>query len=196
MAWWQVLTGLGYPGIFLISFIGASSIVFPIPYQTALLAAGYTGYFNTVLLAIFSALGAGLGELVGYGAGYAGRGFVSDEREEQFNAMLKIFNRYGVPAIFVFALTPLPDDLLFIPLGIARYNFWKAFLPCVAGKFLMSLILIKVGSIAGLVSGGGWLSAIGTLVFLILVIYLIFRADWVDIANRIVPSESEDMKNN
>lgn len=191
MAWWNALIGLGYPGILLISFLGASSIIFPIPYQAALLTAGYSGYFNHVLLAVFSGLGAGFGELVGYIAGYGGRSLVSEKREEQFDAMLRIFERYGAPAIFIFALTPLPDDLLFIPLGLARYNFWKAFLPCIAGKFVMSIIIVEIGSLVGYLTEGGWLTVLGTAVMLILVIYFIFRADWVEIANKIAPEKEE-----
>lgn len=137
-------------------------------------------------------MGSGLGEFVGYLGGYAGRRFVGEEREKQFDAMLRIFNRYGAPAIFFFALTPLPDDLLFIPLGLARYNFWKAFIPCVAGKFAMAYIIVKFGEMVGYFTGGGWLTALATAIMLILVIYFVFRADWVEIANKLAPEEGEE----
>jgi len=41
---------------------------------------------------------------------------------------------------FIFALTPLPDDLLFIPLGIMRYNLPKTLLAAFFGKLVMLLI--------------------------------------------------------
>ncbi len=50
--------------------------------------------------------------------------------------MVKLFDKYGPATIFLFALTPLPDDLLFIPLGVMRYPFWKAFIPALFGKML------------------------------------------------------------
>ncbi|KXA90014.1 hypothetical protein AKJ61_01675 [candidate division MSBL1 archaeon SCGC-AAA259B11] len=184
MAWLDFLVAFGYPGMFLLNFLGASSIVFPIPYTPALIAAGATGSFHPFLLAIVAGLGSGLGEFVGYGAGYAGRSIVGEGYERKFEAMLKIFNKYGTPAIFVFALTPLPDDLLFIPLGLARYEFIKAFIPCVLGKFLMALILIYIGKTAGWFIGQSWISAFITGIILIIIMYIIFRLDWVKIAER------------
>lgn len=192
MSWWQPLVGLGYGGIFLLSFLGASSIVIPIPYTAALLAAGAAGQFNLLLLAVAAGLGSAAGELVGYGAGYAGRKVVSGDYERKFDAMLRIFERFGAPAIFVFALTPLPDDLLFIPLGLAKYSLWKAFATCAAGKFVMSLILVHAGFAAGWAFGGGWLSAAVTGVVLVALIVLIFRVDWVKLADRLAPPAEED----
>ena len=184
MDWWQPFVTLGYPGIFVLSFLGASSIILPIPYAGALLAAGATRQFDPLLLATASGLGAATGEFVGYCLGYAGRRFASKKYERSFNGMLRIFDRFGAPAIFVFALTPLPDDLLFIPLGLARYDLWKAFIPCVAGKFLMSLILIHTGSVAWETLGGSWPAVLASAAALVLVLILIFRIDWEKLITR------------
>lgn len=194
MTWWQPLVTLGYPGVFLLSFLGASSIIFPIPYTAGLIAFGATGYFDLLLLATIAGLGSAAGEFVGYGAGYAGRKFVSGKHERKFKAMLRIFNKFGAPAIFLFALTPLPDDLLFIPLGLARYNFLKAFIPCALGKFLMCLILVHTGSVAGQMFAAGWLLALVTAVFLVLIIYLVLWVDWVKIADRFAPEPKDSVK--
>lgn len=191
MEWWQALAGLGYPGVFLLSFIGASSIIIPIPYTVALLAISATGQFNLFLLAVAAGLGAAVGELVGYGLGYAGRGFVSKKHNRRFNAMRKILDRFGMPAVFIFALTPLPDDLLFIPLGFMRYNFWKVFIPCVAGKFLMSLIIVHVGAAAGQMFVGNWIVALVTAILLILIVIAIFRINWEKLADKYVQKEKK-----
>ncbi len=132
----RTLGEFGYPGIFMLSFIGAASVIVPIPYTVVLLTISAPQFgFNPLLLAIVAGFGAAVGELVGYGLGYAGRRVVSKKYDHRLNAMLRIFDRFGMPAVFIFALTPLPDDLLFIPLGLMRYSLWKAFIPCVAGKF-------------------------------------------------------------
>ena len=34
----------------------------------------------------------------------------------------KLVKRYGGSAAFVAAATPIPDDLVYIPLGLAKYN--------------------------------------------------------------------------
>lgn len=180
----NVWKNIGYPGISLLSFIGASSVIIPIPYTVILL--GIAPAFNPLLLAIAAGLGAAGGELVGYGLGYAGRHVVGKKRHRQLDAMLSIFERFGVLAVFIFALTPLPDDLLFIPLGLMHYSLWKAFTACVAGKFAMSFIIAYMGKAAGELFDG-WMLAAVVAVILVLVMVVMFRIDWVKVAGRYVP---------
>ncbi len=171
---------LGYLGVFLLSFVGAASVIIPVPYTVILLTISAPQFgFNHIMLAIVAGLGAAAGELVGYGLGYAGRRVVDKKHDRRFNAMLKIFNRFGIPAVFIFALTPLPDDLLFIPLGLMRYNLWKVFIPCVLGKFLMSLIITYVGAATGAVfAEGGMIIAAITAILLILAVIAMFKINW------------------
>ena len=180
----NVWRNIGYPGISLLSFIGASSVIIPIPYTVVLF--GIASTFNPFLLAIAAGLGAAGGELVGYGLGYAGRHAVGKKRRRQLDAMLSIFERFGVLAVFIFALTPLPDDLLFIPLGLMHYSLWRAFAASVAGKFAMSLIIAYMGKAAGELFDG-WMLAAVVAVILALVMVAMFRIDWVKVAERYAP---------
>lgn len=180
----NVWKNIGYPGISLLSFIGAGSVIIPIPYTVILF--GIAPAFNPLLLAIAAGLGAAGGELVGYGLGYAGRHAVGKKRRRQLDAMLSIFERFGMPAVFIFALTPLPDDLLFIPLGLMHYSLWKSFTACVAGKFAMSFIIAHVGKAAGKLFDN-WMFAALVAVLLALVVVAMFRIDWVKIAEKYAP---------
>jgi len=164
-----------------LSFIGAASIIIPIPYTAVLLTVSATGQFNPLLFAAVAGLGSAVGELVGYGLGYAGRGFVGKKRERRLKAMLRLFNRFGAAAVFIFALTPLPDDLLLIPLGLLRYKLWKVFLPCIAGKFLMFLAIAYVGGAIGQWYVESPIPAVATMILLILVAIAMFRIDWVKV---------------
>ena len=184
----NVWNNIGYPGISLLSFIGASSVIIPIPYAVILL--GIAHAFNPLLLAIAAGLGAAGGELVGYGLGYAGRHAVGKKRRRQLDAMLSIFERFGVLAVFIFALTPLPDDLLFIPLGLMHYSLWKAFTACVAGKFVMSLIIAYMGKAASELFDG-WMLAVVVGVLMVLVVVAMFRIDWVKVAERYAPRKGK-----
>ncbi|MFQ6129255.1 MAG: VTT domain-containing protein [Candidatus Hadarchaeaceae archaeon] len=184
----DVWKNIGYPGISLLSFIGASSVIIPIPYTVILF--GIAPAFNPFLLAVAAGLGAAGGELVGYGLGYVGRHAVGKKRRRQLDAMLSIFERFGMLAVFIFALTPLPDDLLFIPLGLMHYSLWKAFAACVAGKFAMSFIIAHVGKAAGELFAD-WMLAVVVAVLLVLVVVVMFRIDWVKIAERYAPRKRE-----
>ena len=185
---------IGYPGAFLLGLIGASSIIIPIPHTLALLAIGAIPGFNLTILALLAGFGAAMGELVGYGVGYAGRRVLGKKHERRFKTFARLFERLGPLtslAIFVFALTPLPDDLLFIPLGLSRYSLWKAFIPAVFGKFLMSWIIIHVGSaVGGVFAGEDVIFAVATTVMLVLIIIAIFKIDWEKMIEKYLPERS------
>ncbi len=185
--WMQGLaTQYGYFGIFLISLLGAMSIFFPIPYTVVIFTLG--AYFDPVAIAIVAGIGAAIGEFSGYMLGLYGRKLISKERREKMEFMLKVFNRFGPLAIFVFALTPLPDDLLFIPLGILRYDIVKALIPALIGKICMNFIVAYSGRYAvGVIKDifgeeGDWIAALfGTLlaiVLFIIVMIIMFKVDW------------------
>ncbi len=179
----------GYFGVFLMSLVGSMSIIIPVPYTLLIYVMG--GVLDPIFVAIASGFGSAVGEFSGYVLGYYGRAVISEERQRKMDFMVKVFDRYGFFAIFFFALTPLPDDLLFIPLGIMRYKFVKAFVPSLLGKLLMSFILaysgrLSIGFISDLLGGGGWIGAIVTVVLLIVIMVVILKIDWEKIFQKYV----------
>ena len=183
----------GYLGVFIISFIGSVSVVFPIPYTIVIYLLG--AVLNPVLVAISGGVGSALGEFSGYALGYYGRAVVSEERRRKMDYMVKLFARYGPAAIFFFALTPLPDDLLFIPLGVMHYPFWKAFMPALLGKVLMTFILAYSGQqsiaiIETLFGGSGLLGVVITSALLILIIVAMVKIDWEKLFEKHVGGKS------
>lgn len=194
----QLAYQYGYLGIFLLSFIGAISVIFPIPYTVIIYLLG--SILDPFLIALSGGLGSAVGEFVGYILGYYGRTVISEERRRKMDYMLKIFDRYGVIAIFLFALSPLPDDLLIIPLGIMHYNPVKFLIPCILGKFLMCLILalggrFSIGIIGSLFGGeGGWIVSLVTFLLLIGIIVLMLRIDWEKIFIQHVEKKKESEK--
>jgi membrane protein YqaA with SNARE-associated domain len=193
----QLLLQYSYFGVFLLSFIGTASIIIPIPYTLIIFTLSLTGQWNSALLIVAGGLGSALGELTGYALGYFGRRVVSEERQRKMTYLVRVFDRYGPLAIFVFALTPLPDDLLFIPLGIMRYKFYKAFIPSLIGKLLMIFILVNSGSIAGTIfaglfgENGNFWGMIITTILLVIVIIALYRIDWEKVLRKYVGERGE-----
>lgn len=182
----------GYLGVFIISFIGSVSVVFPVPYTIVIYLLG--AVLDPFFVAVSGGLGAALGEFSGYALGYYGRTVVSEERRRKMDYMVKVFDRYGPVSIFLFALTPLPDDLLFIPLGVMRYAFWKAFIPALFGKMLMTFILAYSGQqsitiIETLFGGSGLLGTVITSALLILIIVAMIKIDWEKLFEKHVGNE-------
>ena len=190
--WITYLVQFGYLGVFIISLISALTIIFPIPYTLVLYALGSS--LDPVLLAIASGLGSALGELSGYTLGYYGRAIVSEQMKRRMEYMLKIFDRFGVIAIFLFALTPLPDDLLFIPLGMMRYSLVKAIIPTFIGKLLMSFIIAYSGYVSFefiqvlFGDAGGLITILISSVLLISVLLIMYKIDWEAIFNKYIMS--------
>jgi len=184
----------GYLGIFIISFIGSVSVVFPVPYTLVIFYVGSTHMFDPLFIALSGGAGSAIGEFFGYLMGYYGRAVLSEERKRKIDCIMRVFNRYGAAAIFVFALTPLPDDLLFIPLGMMRYSFLKTFIPCLAGKVLMCLILaygghLSIGMIESLLGEeGGYIGTIASFILLIIILVLMLKVDW----EKFLPLEEKD----
>jgi membrane protein DedA with SNARE-associated domain len=177
----QFAVQFGYLGVFIISLIGSMSVIFPVPYTLVIFVLG--SVLDPFFVAVSGGLGAALGEFSGYTLGYYGRKIVSKERRRKMDYMVKLFGRYGSATIFLFALTPLPDDLLFIPLGVMRYPFLKAFVPALLGKMLMTFILAYSGQqsieLIKIVFGeSGWIGTVVTAVLLILIIVAMIKIDW------------------
>ena len=186
-------TQYGYLGIFLISLIGAMSIFVPIPYPVVIFILGGVKnggvwVFDPLLIAVAAGIGSAIGEFSGYLLGVGGRKIISDKYKKRMKFITKLFKRYGSVAIFIFALTPLPDDLLFIPLGVMRYSLLRAFIPAVLGKFFSNLIIAYsgrlslqiIGDLFG-VEGEGTSLLIGTIigiVLLVIVLIIMFKFDW------------------
>ena len=191
----QFALQFGYLGVFIISFIVSVSVVFPIPYTIVIYLLGTV--LDPFFVAVSGGLGSAVGEFSGYVLGYYGRTVISEERQRKMDYMVKVFDRYGPVAIFLFALTPLPDDLLFIPLGVMRYPFWKAFIPSLCGKTLMTFILAYSGQrsiqiIRTLFGEAGLLGIVITSALLILIIVAMIKIDWEKIFEKHVGTEKEE----
>ena len=183
-----------YFGIFVISLLGATSIFVPIPYTIVIFILGGlqdtfgNWIFDPLWIAVAAGLGSAIGEFSGYLIGMGGRKVISDRYKKRMDFLVKLFKKYGPIAIFIFALTPLPDDLLFIPLGVIRYSLLRAFIPALLGKFFSNLIIAYSGRLSleivkrifG-VEGEGTSLLVGTvigIVLLIIVLIIMFKVDW------------------
>lgn len=195
-----------YFGIFLISFIGALSIVFPFPYTGIIFFLG--GYkeggayvFEPVWIAVAAGIGSAIGEFSGYLLGFGGRKAISERYKKRLDLLVRVFNKFGPVVIFLFALTPLPDDLLFIPLGVMRYSIVRVFVPAVIGKFCMNLIVAYSGrfsiqiirDVFGVESD--WITAligmILAIVLLIIVFVIMFKVDWEKYLEKYLTEEED-----
>jgi len=178
----------GYLGIFLISLIGSMSIFIPIPSAVVIFALGGLEIFDPFLIAVVAGLGSAIGEFSGYLIGMGSRKVINEKYKKKIDFVVKLFKKYGSIAIFLFAFSPLPDDLLFIPLGLMRYSLVRAFIPALIGKFTSNLVIAYSGRFSLQIirdifggEGEGISAIVGTVlgfVLLIAVFIIVFKVDW------------------
>ncbi|MHA1931306.1 MAG: VTT domain-containing protein, partial [Promethearchaeota archaeon] len=159
-----ITEGANYFWALLISFficaLGSASIGFPIPFPFVIFSLSNSVLFNysnagfeinQILqlgsfwleiggIVLVGGLGSALGEFTGYIVGYGTKRVVDERNSEIFKNIdgfgkIILQNERRIPIyVFLFALTPLPDDILFLPLGMLKYPFWKCIIPASLGK--------------------------------------------------------------
>lgn len=141
-----VLKSYGYIGIFLIGLIDSSTVLFPFPIPSSIFVFGAGAVFNPLWVGIFAGVGAAIGEFIGYLLGIGSREFFKNKWKKQIDSVEKLFEKYGgFLIIFIFAATPLPDDIVGIASGILKYPIKKYFLAALLGKIVLNIFLAYAG---------------------------------------------------
>jgi len=174
----------GYLGAFLASLLGNASIVIPAPYALFVFMLGaLLDLADLPLLAFVSGLGAAIGELTGYVLGAAWRKALDEEKKRKLEKARKLLEKPAFLLIILMAATPLPDDVISLPLGLMRYPLWKAFPAFLIGKVALCLLLAYSGKLAFTTilvafEGGGIWAMVGTAVAMVVIAVLLVLMDW------------------
>ncbi len=143
------LKDYGYVGVFIISFIGAASMILPTPALASVVGGGailnsYLGIPTFVWVGIVAGLGEALGEFTGYAAGYGGR-IVIQQRPE-YKRVQGWMERHGVITMFVMSVIPNPlFDVAGAVAGVVRMPLGRFFLAVLAGKIIKDMYMAAVG---------------------------------------------------
>jgi membrane protein YqaA with SNARE-associated domain len=140
----KFVTDWGYPGLFLVNFIAAASVVLPVP--SFILVFIFGGILNPWLVALVASAGNALGELSGYVIGVGGKKVIERNHRKWLERTKAWIEKHGIfPIIILFGATPLPDDITGILGGVIKYD-WKKFLLAVfIGKMILNLALAWAG---------------------------------------------------
>lgn len=199
---------LGYFGAFIVSFLGNASFLFPIPYMMiTFVLGGFTDsntglfLFDPWLVGIISGLGATLGEMTGWLLGYGGGQLIDDTQRNAFSDYIDSHPRATPFVVWVLAVTPIPDDFLIVPLGAAKYPWWKVVIPqfigksmfmiiaAWAGRFSLGFFEFLLGNPASITSRSIEILA---LLLLIIGLYMLVRIDW----KKMIPQKHVEVVSN
>ena len=177
----QLVLTYGYAGAFAISVFGNFTVFFPVPFVITIYAFGAT--LNPIILGIVCGAGSTIGEFSAYLIGRGGRRVLDEKYGERLETAKLLVQRHGMAVIFLFAVTPLPDDLLMIPLGMLRYSLKKAMVAMFAGKTIMCTAVAYAGRysysfIKEIFESSGILGGVASTLLLVVIIWALLKIDW------------------
>ncbi|MCX6012898.1 MAG: VTT domain-containing protein [Chloroflexi bacterium] len=167
----------GYIGVFLMGLIGSSAPIWPIPGSWAAFIAAGLGW-NPFLVALSAGFGEGIGEFVGYMAGFGTQ--VAIEKIKYYPTILRWTQKRGSLIIFLFSAIP---NFFVKGVGAAagalRYPVWKYYLVSTSGKIIKSLIFAFAGkflfsSVSDMVKGKYLWLLIGICIGVVALIFVIW----------------------
>ena len=197
---------VGYLGLTIVSFIGSLVPFVPIPSFILVATMAVGDQFDIHALALIAAITSTVAKQIIFYVSYGGRKIISEKTKKRMKPFQKLVKRYGGSAAFVAAATPIPDDLVYIPLGLAKYNPKRFFIATLLGKLVLFYVIVLISHYMGLSLLEPVLQDIedpmpvyvGIVVFAIamsIIVILLLRLNWVRILGRVAPWTLDDDDN-
>ena len=198
---------LEYLGIVLFSFVLSVIVFIPVPHFPVLMSAALNKNFDPTLIVLCGTIGAVAGKMIIFYGSYYGRKMIlSDNTKKRMLPLQRLLSRYGWMGVFIAATTPIPDDIVYIPLGLAKYSPLKFASALFAGKFVLGEVMVMVSIYFGrpfieyllaetsnpesLVTG-----AAITIAITVVMLYYFIKIDWKKIIGKWFPWTLERDKN-
>lgn len=189
---------VGYLALSLVSFFGSLIPFVPLPSFLFLATMAVGNEFNIHILAILSAVTATLAKQIIFSVSYGGGRIISEKTRKRMKPFERLVKRYGAAAAFVAAATPIPDDLVYIPLGLAKYNPRRFFVATLTGKIVLCYVIVLTAHFVGISlldplvenikdTNTIYIGLIILTALLTAAIVLLLRLDWAKILGRFAP---------
>jgi len=198
---------IGYYGLGLAGFFGSLIPFVPVPIVFLLATMSVGDQFNIHALALLAAITATVAKQIIFSISYTGRRIMSETTRKRMKPFERLVKRYGAAAAFIAAATPIPDDIVYIPLGLAKYNPKRFFVATLLGKIVLSYVIVLISHFFGkeyvepLIENleDPTLIYIGMIVFgviLTVMIILMLKLDWTRILGKVAPWTLYEDENN
>jgi len=194
---------VGYLGLAIVSFFGSLIPFVPIPSFVLLATMAVGEQFDIHVLVLIAALTSTAAKQIIFYVSYGGRKIISEKTKKRMKPFQKLVKRYGGSAAFVAAATPIPDDLVYIPLGLAKYNPKRFFVATLLGKFVLYYAIVLISHYMGLSLLEPILQDIedplpvyiGIIILglaMTIIVILLLRLNWERVLSRVAPWTLED----
>jgi len=190
--------GDGYLILALVNFFGSLIPFVPLPGFLLLATMSVGNEYDLHILALVSAITATAAKQMIFFVSFSGRKIMNEKTRKRMRPFERLVKKYGAAAAFVAAATPMPDDIIFIPLGLAKYNPKRFFVATLTGKIVLSYIIVLISHYVGLSFIEPFLENIddatpvyiGIIVFgaiMTAIIVLLLKLDWQRIMGKFAP---------
>ena len=194
---------VGYLGLAIVSFFGSLIPFVPIPSFVLVATMAVGEQFDIHVLVIVAALTATAAKQIIFYVSYGGRKIISEKTKQRMKPFQKLVKRYGGSAAFFAAATPIPDDLVYIPLGLAKYNPKRFFIATLLGKVVLYYVIVLISHYMGLSLLEPilqdiqdplpvYIGIIALGVAMTVIVILLLRLDWERILGRFAPWTLDD----
>jgi len=194
---------VGYLGLTIVSFFGSLIPFVPIPSFVLVATMAVGEQFDIHVLVLIAALTSTAAKQIIFYVSYGGRKIISEKTKKRMKPFQKLVKRYGGSAAFVAAATPIPDDLVYIPLGLAKYNPKRFFVATLLGKFVLYYVIVLISHYMGLSLLEPvlkqiddplpvYIGIIALGIAMTVVVILLLRLNWEKILGRIAPWTLDD----
>ena len=194
---------VGYLGLAIVSFFGSLIPFVPIPSFVLVATMAVGDQFDIHILVIIAALTSTAAKQIIFYVSYGGRKIISEKTKKRMKPFQKLVKRYGGSAAFFAAATPIPDDLVYIPLGLAKYNPKRFFIATLLGKVVLYYVIVLISHYMGLSLLEPilqdiqdplpvYIGIIALGVAMTVVVILLLRLDWERILGRFAPWTLDD----
>ena len=198
---------VGYLGLAIVSFFGSLIPFVPIPSFVLVATMAVGEQFDIHILVLIAALTSTAAKQIIFYVSYGGRKIISEKTKQRMKPFQKLVKRYGGSAAFVAAATPIPDDLVYIPLGLAKYNPKRFFVATLLGKLVLYYVIVLISHYMGLSLLEPILQDIedplpvyiGIIILglaMTITVILLLRLNWERILSRVAPWTLEDDDDN
>ena len=198
---------VGYLGLAIVSFFGSLIPFVPIPSFVLVATMAVGEQFDIHVLVLIAALTSTAAKQIIFYVSYGGRKIISEKTKKRMKPFQKLVKRYGGSAAFAAAATPIPDDLVYIPLGLAKYNPKRFFVATLLGKIVLYYTIVLISHYMGLSLLEPilqdiedplpvYIGIIGLGLAMTIIVILLLRLDWERILSRVAPWTLEDDDNN
>ena len=141
---------VGYLSLSLVNFFGSLVPFVPLPGFLLLATMSVGDQFDLHVLALLSAITATVAKQIIFYVSYGGRKIINENTRKRMRPFERLVKRYGAGAAFFAAATPIPDDLVYVPLGLAKYNPKRFFIATLTGKIVLSYVIVFISHYLGL----------------------------------------------